>query len=337
MADHLLAVRGLKTFFLTPKGEARAIDDVDLEIQSGETVGVVGESGCGKTMVALSILGLIPDPPGKIVAGEILFKGRNLRELDPEAMRAVRGNQISMIFQEPMTALNPVFTVGEQIAEVFRLHQINDSAQAMDKAADMLDVVGFPNPRQSLKSYPHELSGGMRQRVAIAIALACSPDLLLADEPTTALDVTIQAQILRLMLALQEKNGASIMLITHDLGIVAQTCRRVYVMYAGKIVEAARVADIFHNPLHPYTQGLLASLPVWEKAIAHDASRSGAKRSRLTPIAGTVPDLLAMPAGCAFHPRCPRAFAPCLERMPPLAQPRTPTAGQGMVRCWLYE
>jgi oligopeptide/dipeptide ABC transporter ATP-binding protein len=326
MPNTLLAVRGLKTYFATPKGEARAVDGVDLSLDQGETVALVGESGCGKTMVALSILGLVPDPPGRIVGGELLFKGRDLRLLDPEELRAVRGNQISMIFQEPMTSLNPVFTIGEQIAEIYRLHLHSSAAEALDAAAEMLDLVGFSNPRSSLKSYPHELSGGMRQRVVIAMALACSPDLILADEPTTALDVTIQAQILRLMLDLQEKKGASILLITHDLGIVAQSCKRVYVMYAGKVVEAAPVGAIFREPLHPYTRGLLASLPVWRSQAA-----SG-KRPRLTPILGTVPELLAMPTGCAFHPRCVSVFDRCRLEAPPLLDQKDGRSA----RCWLY-
>ncbi len=323
-AAALLDIQGLQTHFHTARGVARAVDDLDLALGAGETLAVVGESGCGKTMLALSVLRLVPQPPGKIVAGRMLFRGQDLLALSEAQMRGVRGNQISMIFQEPMTALNPVFTVGEQIAEVFRTHRRAGKAEAREAAREMLDMVGFPNPVRSLESYPHQLSGGMRQRVVIAMALACNPALILADEPTTALDVTIQAQILRLMLALQERNNASILLITHDLGIVAQTCQRVQVMYAGRIVESADVQTLFAEPMHPYTQGLLRSLPRGER-------KPGTPRVRLTPIPGTVPGLYELPRGCAFHPRCPHAFERCREEAPaPI-----PCGTGHSARCWL--
>ncbi|MEW5772498.1 MAG: ABC transporter ATP-binding protein [Thermodesulfobacteriota bacterium] len=316
----LLEIRGLATHFFTSAGEARAVDGVDLALDRGETVAVVGESGCGKTMLALSVLRLVPDPPGRIVAGQVRFDGEDLLALSEDGMRAVRGRRISMIFQEPMTALNPVFTVGEQVAEMLVLHRGLGKAEALDAAADLLGLVRIPDARQRLRSYPHELSGGMRQRIVIAMALACDPDLVLADEPTTALDVTIQAQILDLLMDLKERKGAAVLLITHDLGIVAQTCSRAMVMYAGQAVEEAGVAGLFADPLHPYTRGLLGSLP--------KLTRRG---SRLAPIPGIVPSLTALPPGCSFHPRCPQAFGRCRAERPPLL------ARDGrQVRCWLY-
>ncbi|MGE4296753.1 MAG: ABC transporter ATP-binding protein [Desulfovibrionaceae bacterium] len=323
MTAPLLDIQGLETHLHTPQGVARAVNKVDLRLDARETVGVVGESGCGKTMLALSILRLVPDPPAKIVGGSALFKGRDLLALPESAMRAVRGNQISMIFQEPMTSLNPVFPVGEQVAEAIRLHRRLPEREALAATAELFHLVGIPNAAQRLKSYPHEFSGGMRQRVVIAMALACDPDLILADEPTTALDVTIQAQILRLMLDLQERKGAAILLITHDLGVVAQTCSRAVVMYTGHIVESAAVGPLFADPLHPYTQGLLHSLP--------RVPAPGQPHAALTPIAGVVPSLAALPSGCSFHPRCPQAFDRCRAETPPLV-----TRGDRSVRCWLH-
>jgi len=317
----LLSIRDLETSFFTTRGTARAVNGVSLDVARGETVAVVGESGCGKTMLALSVLRLVPDPPGRITGGQINFDGTDLLTLPESAMRSIRGNRISMIFQEPMTSLNPVFKVGEQIAEAVRLHQGADHAQAREAAMEMLHLVGIPNPERRVDSYPHEMSGGMRQRVVIAMALACNPDLVLADEPTTALDVTIQAQILQLMMDLKERKNSAIMLITHDLGIVAQTCSRVAVMYAGRIVEQASVADLFREPLHPYTQGLMRSVP-----------RLGDRGSALEPIQGMVPSLMALPQGCPFHPRCPHAFDRCRAERPTLLD-----LGPGRgVRCWLH-
>ena len=317
----LLEIKNLKTHFFTDQGTARAVDNVDLLLSRGETMAVVGESGCGKTMLALSILRLVPDPPGRIVAGKILFDGQDLLSLSERQMRTIRGNRISMIFQEPMTSLNPAFKIGEQVAEVIRLHQGKNKKEAMAMAEEMLGMVGIPSPKERINSYPHEMSGGMRQRVIIAEALACNPDLILADEPTTALDVTIQAQILELMLKLKERKNSSILLITHDLGIVAQTCARAAVMYAGKIVEESPVAPLFENPLHPYTQGLLHSIPRLDK-----------QGERLIPIQGMVPSLIDLPQGCGFHPRCPRAFDQCRVEPPTLVE----VEKGRRVRCWLY-
>jgi peptide/nickel transport system ATP-binding protein/oligopeptide transport system ATP-binding protein len=316
----LLEIRGLATHFFTSAGVARAVDGVDLTLDRGQTVAVVGESGCGKTVLALSVLRLVQDPPGRIVAGSVRFDGADLLGLSEDAMRAMRGRRISMIFQEPMTALNPVFTVGEQVAEMLVLHRGMGKREARDAAGEILDLVRIPDAAQRLGSYPHELSGGMRQRIVIAMALACDPDLVLADEPTTALDVTIQAQILDLLLDLRQRKNAAVLLITHDLGIVAQTCARAMVMYAGQAVEESDTPGLFAQPLHPYTRGLLASLP--------KLTRRGA---RLTPIPGIVPSLTALPPGCSFHPRCPRAFDRCRAERPPLF------ARDGrQVRCWLY-
>ncbi|BBD08968.1 oligopeptide ABC transporter ATP-binding protein [Desulfovibrio ferrophilus] len=317
----ILDIRNLQTHFFTSRGVARAVDGVNLEVPRGEAMAVVGESGCGKTMLALSVLRLIPQPPGRIVDGKIIFDDTDLLSLSEKEMRSVRGNRISMIFQEPMTSLNPVFKIGDQIAEAIELHQKTTHQEAAEAAVEMLKLVGIPNPENRAQSYPHEMSGGMRQRVVIAMALACNPELVLADEPTTALDVTIQAQILELMLGLTRDKDASILLITHDLGIVAQSCSRVAVMYAGKIVEQAPVTDLFRAPLHPYTQGLMRSIP-----------RLGDKAVKLTPITGIVPSLTDLPRGCHFHPRCPHAFDRCREEHPPLIMQN----GQG-VRCWLHE
>ncbi|WP_027368803.1 ABC transporter ATP-binding protein [Desulfocurvibacter africanus] len=306
--DHsapVLEIDSLRTWFLTARGIGKAVDGVDLSLSGGETLGVVGESGSGKTMLSLSVLGLVPRP-GRIVGGAVRFKGLDLVRASAAELLKVRGNAISMIFQEPMTSLNPVFRVGEQIAEAVRLHRKLGKAEALERARQMLVKVGIPNPDRRLKSYPHEMSGGMRQRVVIAMALALDPDLILADEPTTALDVTIQAEILELMLQLKEERQTAIMLITHDLGVVAQTCQRVAVMYAGKIVEEAPVLALFDKPLHPYTKLLLASVP-----------RIGERRP-LAAIGGAVPSLMDLPSGCAFHPRCPDAVGFCATEEPAL-------------------
>tara|TARA_B100000683_G_scaffold103831_1_gene102585 strand:+ start:866 stop:1840 length:975 start_codon:yes stop_codon:yes gene_type:complete len=321
MSTPLLDIRKLTTCFTSPQGIAKAVDTVSLSFMQGETLAVVGESGCGKTVLALSILGLIPDPPGRITEGTILYKGEDLLEMDESELRSVRGNSISMIFQEPMTALNPVFRINEQLAEPLVLHQNLTKKEALAKAVDSLQLVGIANPQKVAKAYPHELSGGMRQRVMIAMALSCNPDLLIADEPTTALDVTIQAQILDLMNELKERMDGSLMLITHDLGVVARMAQRIAVMYSGKIVELAHRDQLFSNPLHPYTEGLLASVPTM------------GDKSELIPIPGIVPSIFDLPQGCRFHPRCPHAFSKCSLILPPLTEPEP---GR-FVRCWLHE
>lgn len=328
MNEPILKIRRLRTRFDLPDREpVYAVDGVDLDLQPGETFGVVGESGCGKTMLALSILRLVPDPPGRVESGEVLFGGENLLRLSEKAMQDVRGDRISMIFQEPMTSLNPVLTIGDQVTEVLRLHRSLSPARAESEAVSLLSMVGIPDPGKRLAAYPHELSGGMRQRVIIAMALACEPDIILADEPTTALDVTIQDQILRLLMDLQREKGASVLLITHDLGVVARTCDRVMVMYTGQAVEQAGVRDLFHDPLHPYTKGLLASLP----------SLNGKGRgTRLTPVSGTVPALTDLPVGCTFHPRCPHAFEKCRKEPPPLFSVCSSGENTRLVRCWLH-
>ena len=324
MQELLLDIRGLRTQFFTDDGLARAVDGVSYSLEKGETVGVVGESGCGKSVTALSVLRLIPDPPGKIVEGEIIFEGTNLLELSSADMRRIRGNDISMIFQEPMTSLNPVFTIGNQITEAVRLHQGLNKKDALDKAVEALKLVGIPVPERRVHEYPHQLSGGMRQRAMIAMALSCNPKVLIADEPTTALDVTIEAQILDLMRTLQDELGTAIIMITHDLGVIAEMARKVVVMYAGKVVEQAPVERIFASPNHPYTQGLLQSLPRVDK----DAS--GAKQ-RLQEIPGIVPSLLNLPTGCKFASRCPSVMPQCKEQEPPLEQ----VAGEHFSACWL--
>ncbi len=292
--DALLSVRNLSTHFFTQQGQAKAVQNVSFDIAPGQTVALVGESGCGKSVTSLSILRLIPDPPGKIVGGQILFNGNNLLDLPESQMRAIRGNDIAMIFQEPMTSLNPVFTIGNQIVEAIALHQGIKGQAAKNRAIEMLRKVGIADPDRRVDEYPHQMSGGMRQRVMIAMALSCSPSLLIADEPTTALDVTIQAQILDLLRRLQQDNKMSILLITHDLGVVAEMAQKVVVMYASKVAEKADVSSLFAEPLHPYTQGLLRSLP-----------RLGERKDRLEIIGGAVPNPVAFPAGCKFHPRCP--------------------------------
>jgi len=309
--DAVLQVDGLRTYFYTPAGMVQAVEDVSFEVERGQTLAIVGESGCGKSMTALSIMRLIPDPPGKIVSGRIVLDGRDLLALDEETMRDVRGNEISMIFQEPMTSLNPVIRIGDQIAEALVLHQNMSKAEALARAVEMLDLVRIPEPQQRAREYPHQLSGGMRQRAMIAMALACNPKVLIADEPTTALDVTIQAQILELIVDLQRELGTAVILITHDLGVVAETAERVIVMYAGRKVEEADVRRIFRTPLHPYTRGLLASVP--RLAIM---SGRGEREERLTEIEGIVPPLYNLPPGCAFAPRCPLADDRCRSAAP---------------------
>jgi peptide/nickel transport system ATP-binding protein len=312
MTAPLLEVRGLKTRFSLEEGPVLAVDDVSFSIPPGGTLGVVGESGCGKSVTALSIMRLVPEPPGKVVGGEVRFKGRDLLALPEGEMRRIRGNQLSMIFQEPMTSLNPVYTVGEQIGETVRLHQGLDRKQARARAVEMLRQVGIPAPEQRVDAYPHQLSGGMRQRVMIAMALACNPELVIADEPTTALDVTIQAQILDLLKRLQAERGMAVMLITHDLGVVAESCDAVVVMYAGRVVEQAPVRALFSRPAHPYTAGLLRSIPSFH------AVEAGEGRQRLKTIPGMVPSLRRLPVGCRFRDRCERALEVCARVDPPL-------------------
>jgi oligopeptide/dipeptide ABC transporter ATP-binding protein len=320
----VLEIRNLRTYFFTYEGVAKAVDGVSYQLAKGEPLGVVGESGCGKSVTALSILRLIPVPPGKVVNGEILFKGENLLRLSENAMRKIRGNRISMIFQEPMTSLNPVFTVGNQIQETFRLHQGLSKKESLERAIEMLRWVNIPMAERYVGRYPHELSGGMRQRVMIAMALACRPEVLIADEPTTALDVTIQAQILDLMTKLKEEMGMAIILITHNLGVIAEMVKRVLIMYAGKIVEEAKTRTLFENPRHPYTIGLLKSIP-------RLGDKARFRKARLTEIPGVVPSLYDLPPGCRFSTRCPSVADICREREPEL---REIEAGH-FCSCWL--
>jgi len=322
-AQPLLEIRGLRTYFDTESGVAKAVDGVDLDVRSGEVLGLVGESGSGKSVTALSILRLIPDPPGRIVGGEIRYKGQDLLKLSWDEIRAIRGNDISMVFQEPMTSLNPVFRIGMQLIEVILAHETCSDEEAHARAVAMLNEVGIPDAAERMKQYPHHLSGGMRQRVMIAMALLLNPSLLIADEPTTALDVTIQAQILDLMLELKARRaGAAILLITHNLAVVAETCNRVAVMYGGKLQEVAPVEQLFADPLHPYTQGLLGSIPTVD----------GVKARRLIVIPGTIPDIHSLPIGCKFVTRCEHRFEPCADIEPPLIEI---TPGH-QVRCHLY-
>ncbi len=316
----LLSVEGLTTVFELPSGRLTAVDGVDLAVAGGDIVAVVGESGCGKTMLSLSVLGLVP-PPGRVASGRAVFAGRDLLALSERERRAARGAKVSMIFQEPMTALNPVLPVGEQVAEPVRVHRRASKREALAAAEAMLAKVGLPDPARVLSRYPHELSGGQRQRVMIAMALILSPQLLIADEPTTALDVTVQRQILDLVEGLSRDAGTAVVLVTHNLGVVAQVADAVAVMYAGRLVEDAPVALFFDGPAHPYGQGLLASLP-----------RLADRGRRLAAIPGMVPNLSRLPSGCHFHPRCPRAFGPCAGEVPPLFS----LAGGRRVRCWLY-
>ena len=307
-APALLEVRGLRTLFSGEQGEVRAVDGVDLRLERGRTLGIVGESGCGKSVTALSIMGLVPQPPGR-VGGEVLFEGEDLLKVPAQRLRDLRGDQLSMIFQEPMTSLNPAFPVGEQIAEALLRHRNISKSEAKSSAVEMLRRVRIPSPERRAGDYPHQLSGGMRQRVMIAMALACNPKLLIADEPTTALDVTIQAQILELMRALRAELGTAIILITHDLGVIAELADDVIVMYAGQVIERCSVPQLFSEPQHPYTVGLLGSIP-----------RLDLDQKRLSAIEGFVPDAAAMPAGCRFHPRCPFAVEKCLQEIPPLIE-----------------
>ena len=315
----LLRLEDLRTHFFTDDGVVRAVDGVSFEVREGETLAVVGESGSGKSVTSLSILRLIAEPPGKIVGGRILFRGKNLLELGPRAMRAIRGKEISMIFQEPMTSLNPVYTCGDQIMEALVLHEKLDRKAARARTIEMLKLVGISSPEQRVDEYPHQMSGGMRQRVMIAMALACKPSILIADEPTTALDVTIQAQILELLKHLQDVLGMAVLLITHDLGVVAETADRVAVMYAGQVVEYCDVNAAFKRTLHPYTAGLLDALP-----------RLGVKQESLRVIPGNVPDPSRFPSGCRFHPRCPVAQQRCRESEPPVLT----FDGDHQSRCW---
>ncbi|MBL8675240.1 MAG: ABC transporter ATP-binding protein [Rhodospirillales bacterium] len=313
-----LDVRGLKTWFFTRRGVVKAVDDVSFQVHHGETLAIVGESGCGKSITALSLMRLVPTPPGRIVAGSVEMDGVDLLTLEEPAMRALRGDRISMIFQEPMTSLNPVMTVGNQVGEALRLHRDMSRAEAAKKAVEMLEIVKIPDAERRAREYPHQLSGGMRQRVMIAMALACEPNVLIADEPTTALDVTIQAQILDLIVELQREFGTAVVLITHDLGVVAETARRVIVMYAGRKVEEAVVGELFADPLHPYTRGLMGSIPRLGLMRGEDvAPEPGAPPRRLQEIAGIVPALNDLPPGCAFAPRCTLADDRCRVSYPP--------------------
>jgi peptide/nickel transport system ATP-binding protein len=324
MDTPLMRVNHLRTYFHTEMGVAKAVDGVGFSIGHGESVGIVGESGCGKSVTALSIMRLVPSPPGRIESGEVFFEGTNILNLSKAEMRKIRGNKISMIFQEPMTSLNPVFTVGHQISEGIRLHQRLSKKGAFDQAVEMLQLVGIPSPHRRVFDYPHQMSGGMRQRVMIAMAMSCRPRLMIADEPTTALDVTIQAQILNLMQKLKEETQMSIILITHNMGVIAETVQNVIVMYAGKIVEQAPVKNLFKNACHPYTEGLLRSIPRLDRIQ---------KRGRLRIIPGIVPNLLNLPTGCKFNDRCEKSLSKCLKEDPPLFQ----VAPQHTCRCWQSE
>lgn len=319
----ILEVKDLQTSFFTDDGVIPSVDYVDFHVKEGEILGIVGESGCGKSVTSLSIMGLVPSPPGKITNGQILFKGKDLTKFSEKEMRKVRGNDVAMIFQEPMTSLNPLFTIGNQLMEAITLHKKDWSKkQSKARAIEMLKLVGLPRAEELMKDYPHQLSGGMRQRVMIAMALVCDPKVLIADEPTTALDVTIQAQILKLMRELNERLNTAVILITHDLGVVAETCERVVVMYAGKVVEEGTVDTIFHNPQHPYTKGLIASVPDMRY-----------KKQRLYSIPGNVPKPGTIKDGCRFAARCESVFGRCTEETPPLYE----TSDNHKTRCFLYD
>lgn len=307
VGETLLSVKGLKTYFISRDAEVRAVDGIDFEVSSGQIVCIVGESGCGKSMTSFSIMGLVPKPKGKIAGGEIIFEGKNLLDLSNNELANIRGNEISMIFQEPMTALNPVITIGKQITETLRRHQKISKKEALEKAIGILKFVGVPRAEEIVKEYPHQLSGGLRQRVMIGMAMICNPKLLIADEPTTALDVTIQAQVLELMKKMRDERGTAIILITHDLGVVSDMADQVVVMYAGQVVEKADADELFNNPQHPYTKGLLASIPSLEE-----------KKETLYSIPGTVPNASAYPVGCRFAKRCPVAQQGCFEKQPEL-------------------
>jgi oligopeptide/dipeptide ABC transporter ATP-binding protein len=331
MAETILKVENLKTYFYTYEGVVKALEGINFELKRGKTLGMVGETGCGKSVTALSIMNLIPDPPGKIIDGKVVFRGSDLLKLSGEEIRKIRGKDISMIFQEPMMALNPVYSIGDQISETLLLHDIElgdvkdkreKKKKAMKKVYGALRLVGISDPERMCKSYPHELSGGMCQRAMIAMAMVCNPSLLIADEPTTALDVTIQAQILELMKKLVNDFGSSVLLITHNLGVVAETCDEVAVMYAGRIVEQGSVIDVFKHPLHPYTTGLMEAIPTVEE-----------KRDRIETIPGSVPNLISPPSGCRFHPRCSRAMNICSKKVPKLLEVK----GGHKVACWVYE
>lgn len=323
--SQLLQVHNLKTYFYTFEGIAKAVDDISFYLKKGETLGLVGESGCGKSVTAQSIMRLIPEPPGKIVHGKIDFDGIDLVQLNMEKMRNIRGKRISMIFQEPMTSLNPVYTIGNQISEMFLLHEKRSKRESWEKSIEMLKKVQISAPEKRVHEYPHQLSGGMRQRAMIAMALSCNPEILIADEPTTALDVTIQAQIIELMLQLKVDFNAAIILITHDLGVVAEIAQRVVVMYAGKMVEEGQTITIFEEPKHPYTQGLLKSIPKLGERSMHG-------RERLKEIEGIVPSLYGLPPGCSFYPRCPKAMGVCQEHPPELID----IGENHRVSCWLH-
>lgn len=320
--DYLLRVEDLRTTFYTDEAVIHAVDGVSFNVRPGEVVGLVGESGCGKSVVSLSIMRLIKYPPGKIEGGRVYLNEQDLFKFEEKEMRRIRGNDIAMIFQEPMTSFNPVYKIGDQVSETIRLHQGLDKAAAWQEAAKMLELVGIPRPYEIINEYPHQLSGGMRQRAMIAMALSCNPKLLIADEPTTALDVTIQAQILELMKDLKEKINTAIIFITHDLGVIAEMAQHVVVMYSGKIVENTDVKRLFNEPLHPYTAGLIRSKPKLEE-----------EKEVLEYIPGTVPNPMEMPQGCAFHPRCPEVMDICCREMPDLLEPKP----RHLVRCWLYQ
>ncbi len=322
MDSSLLEVKDLKTCFVTEAGSALAVDSVSFDVSERQVVGIVGESGCGKSVCALSILRLVP-APGKIAGGRILFDGKDLLAVSESEMREIRGNEISMIFQEPMTSLNPVFRVEEQVSEVLLRHRRISKKEARLRVIELLDLAGIPSAQTRMRDYPHQMSGGMRQRVMIAMAIACNPRLIIADEPTTALDVTIQAQILSVLDRLRDEHSMSILLITHDLGVIAEAAEHVIVMYTGRIVEKATVGELFADPLHPYTRGLMRSAP---------CRSSGDGKKRLEPISGVVPSLFALPPGCKFNTRCPFVFDRCHKEEPPLQAP----AGGHPVRCWLY-